>query len=92
MTCEVCYPHPPSVAAVCYQLYTIRRQQLKKVCQSVTLSSLVRERVQHVILICDAAHFMISEGIDFDELMSSTSGQSAAIIVCSMKKTTNAIF
>ena len=57
-----------------------------------TLSGLVRERVQHVILICDVAHFTISDGIDFDVFMNSTSGQSAAIIVHSMKKMTNRIF
>ena len=61
-----------------------------KNCQSVTLSSLVRKRLQQVALFCDAAHFMSSKGINFDELMSS-SGHPTATMMCRMKKTANAI-
>ena len=87
---KVCCSHSPSVAADCYQLYTIRLQQVKKTaCQSVTLSSLVRKRLQQVTLFCDAAHFTSSEGIDFDEFTSSTSDHSTMMYW--MKKTTNAI-
>ena len=42
-------------------------------------------------LFCDAAHFTGSAGIDFDEIMSSTSGHSTATMMYWMKKTTNAI-
>ena len=51
----------------------------------------MRKRLQQVALFCDAAHFTSSEGIDFDEFMSSTSGHSTATMMCWMKKTTNAI-
>ena len=65
--------------------------KFKKSCQSVTLSSLVRKRLQQVALFCGAAHFTSSEGIDFDEFMSPTSGHSTATMMYWMKKTTNAI-
>ena len=51
----------------------------------------MQKRLQQVALFYDAAHFTSSEGIDFDEFMSSTSGQSTATMMCWMKKTTNAI-
>ena len=51
----------------------------------------MRKRLQQVALFCDAALFTSSEGIDFDEFMSSTSGQSFATMMCWMKKTTDAI-
>ena len=51
----------------------------------------MRKRLQQVALFCDVAHFTSSEGIDFDECMSSTSGHSTATMVCWMKKTTKAI-
>ena len=51
----------------------------------------MRKRLQQVALFCDAAHFTSSEGIDFDEFMSSTSGDSTATMMYWMNKTTNAI-
>ena len=57
----------------------------------MTLSSLVRKRLQQVALFCDAAHFTTSEVIDFDEFMSSTSGHSTATMMYWMKETKNAI-
>ena len=63
----------------------------KITCQSVTLSSLVRKRLQQAAVLGDAAHSTSSEGIDFDEFMSSTSGHSTATMMYWMKKTTNAI-
>ena len=51
--------------------------------QFLSLSSLVRKRLQQVALFFDAAHF--------DEFMSSTSGHSTATVMYWMKKTTNAI-
>ena len=63
----------------------------KKTCQSVTLSSLVRKRLQQVALFFGAAHSTSSEVIDFDEFMSFTSGHSTATMMYWMKKTTNAI-
>ena len=47
----------------------------------------MRKRLQQVALFWYAAHFTRSEGIDFDEFMSSTS----ATMMCWMKKTTEAI-
>ena len=47
--------------------------------------------IQKVALFFDAAHSTSSEGIDFDEFMSSTSGHSNATMMYWMKKTTNAI-
>ena len=64
----------------------------KKTCESVTLSSLVRKRLQQVALFFDAAHSTSSEVIDFDEFMSSTSGHSTPTMMYWMKKTTNAIY
>ena len=49
------------------------------------------KRLQQVALFCGAAHFTSSEGIDFDEFMSSTSGHSTATMMYWMKKTTNAM-
>ena len=63
----------------------------KKNRQNVTLSSLVRKRLQQVALFCDAAHFTSSEGTDFDKFMSSTSGHFSATMMYWMNKTTNAI-
>ena len=51
----------------------------------------MRKRLKQVALFCDAAHFTSSEGIDFDEFMTSTSGHPTATMICWMKKTTNAI-
>ena len=51
----------------------------------------MRKRLQQVALFFDAAHSTSSEVIDFDELMSSTSGHSTATMRYWMKKTTNAI-
>ena len=50
----------------------------------------MRKRLRQVALFCDAAHFTSSEGIYFDEFMSSTSGHSTATMMYRMKKTTNA--
>ena len=65
--------------------------KFKKSCQGVTLSSLVRKLLKQVALFRDAAHFMSSEVLDFDEFMSCTSGHSTATMMCWMKKTTDAI-
>ena len=65
--------------------------KIQKTCQSFTMSNLVRKRLQHVALFCNAAHSTSSEVIDFDEFMSSTSGHSTATVRYWMKKTTNAI-
>ena len=51
----------------------------------------MRKRLQQVALFFDAVHFTSSEGIDFDEFMSFTSGHSTATMMYWMKKTTNAI-
>ena len=51
----------------------------------------MRKRLQQVALFCDGAHFTSSEGIGFDEFMSSTRGHSTATMMCWMKKMTNAI-
>ena len=51
----------------------------------------MRKRLQQVALFFDAAHSTSSEGIDFDEFTSSTSGHSTATMRYWMKKTTNAI-
>ena len=51
----------------------------------------MRKRLQQVALCFDAAHFTSSEGIDFDEFMSSTRNRSTATMMYWMKKTTNAI-
>ena len=51
----------------------------------------MRKRLQQVALFFDAAHSTSSEGIDFDEFMSSTSGHSTATMMYWMKTTTNAI-
>ena len=51
----------------------------------------MRNRLQQVALFFDAAHSTNSEGIDFDEFMSSTSGHSTATMMYWMKKTTNHI-
>ena len=62
-----------------------------KNCQSLTLSSLVRKRLQQVALFFDASHSTSSEVIDFHEFMSSSSGHSTATMRYWIKKTTNAI-
>ena len=49
----------------------------------------MRKRLQQDALFFDAAHS--TEGMDFDEFMSSTSGHSTATMMYRMKKTTNAI-
>ena len=51
----------------------------------------MRKRLQQVALFCDAAYFTSSEGIDFDESMSSTSGHFTATMMCWMKKTTDTV-
>ena len=90
MTCEVCCSHTHSVG--CSRLLSAVNDlttSKKKTCESVTLNSLVRKRLQQVALFHDAAHFTSSEVIDFDEFMSSTSGHSTATMMCWMKKTTD---
>ena len=51
----------------------------------------MRKRLQQVALFCDAAHFTNSEGTDFEEFLSSTSGHSTGTTMCWMKKTADAI-
>ena len=51
----------------------------------------MRKRLQQIALFFDAAHSTSSEEIDFDEIISSTSGHSTATMMYWMKKTTNVI-
>ena len=52
----------------------------------------MRKRLQQVALFLGAAHSKSSEGIDFDEFMSFTSGHPTASMMHWVKKTTNAMF
>ena len=93
MTCEVCCSHLRRLQqlAISCKRSDYNKFKNQKTCQSVTLSSLVRKRLQQVALFFDAAHSTSSEGIDFDEYMSYTSGHYTATMMYWMMKTTNAI-
>ena len=91
MTREVCCSHTRRLQQIAISCKRSDHNKFKKSCQSVTLSSLVRKRLKQVALFFVAAHSTSSEVIDFDELMSSTSGHSTTTMRYWMKKTTNAI-
>ena len=88
VTCEgVLFTPPRRLQQIAFSCTRSDYNKSKKSCQSVTLSSLLRKRLQQVALFFDAAHFTSSEGIDFDEFMS----HSTATKMCWMMKTTDAI-
>ena len=90
MTCDVCCSHLRRLQQIAIRCKRSDYNKLKNR-RSVTLSSLVRKRLQQVALFFDAVHSTSSEVIDFDEFKSSTSGHSTATMMYWLKKTTNAI-
>ena len=92
VTCEVCCSHTVGCSRLLSAVNDLTTTSFwKKNLSKCHSEQLWRKRLQQVALFCDAAHFTSSEGIDFDEFMSSTSGHSTTTMMCWMKKSTNAI-